>query len=232
MVKTLRSALREIAVENYFNYFTEIEEHFRKARGTGMFLLSPLDWALIETWKDSNIPLEAVLRGIDRAFEKWHAKPRKGRMVNSVAFCAQEVLAAAHDETVPEEARAKPAAEAPFSPAELATQFSQRADAVRSQFPEIAASLDELRAAAETGLALDLEQVERRLTVLEEKMFSGLVAAASEQKMLAVRRELDASLAPYRRKMSAEQIAMLEQTFLRKALLDGAGLPRLSLFHF
>ena len=44
---------------NYFNYFTEIEEHFQRARGTGLFLLSPLDWALIESWKNAEVPLEA-----------------------------------------------------------------------------------------------------------------------------------------------------------------------------
>ncbi len=55
------------AFSNYFNYFTEIEEHFQRARGTSLFLLSPLDWALIETWKNSGVPLEAVLRGIDAA---------------------------------------------------------------------------------------------------------------------------------------------------------------------
>ncbi len=51
-------------MENYFNYFTEIEERFLRRRGGGL-LLSTLDWALIETWKDAGIPLEAVLRGID-----------------------------------------------------------------------------------------------------------------------------------------------------------------------
>ena len=56
---------------NYFNYFTEVEEHFQRARGSSLFLFSPLDWALIETWKDAGVPLEAVLRGIDVAFEKW-----------------------------------------------------------------------------------------------------------------------------------------------------------------
>ena len=58
-------------VLNYFNYFTEIEEHFQRARGTSLFLLSPLDWALVESWKNAGVPLEAVLRGIDTAFEKW-----------------------------------------------------------------------------------------------------------------------------------------------------------------
>ena len=79
--------------ENYFNYFTEIEEHFQKARGTSLFLLSPLDWALIESWKNASIPLEAVLRGIDGAFEKWRARPPRARIhqVNSVAYCAQAI---------------------------------------------------------------------------------------------------------------------------------------------
>ena len=77
---------------NYFNYFTEIEEHFQRSRGTSLFLLSPLDWALIETWKNSGVPLEAVLRGIDAAFEKWRAKKSRVQMVNSLAFCAQAIL--------------------------------------------------------------------------------------------------------------------------------------------
>ena len=79
-------------IVNYFNYFTEIEEHFQRARGTSLFLLSPLDWALIESWNESGVPLEAVLRGIDAAFEKWRGRKVKTQMVNSLAFCAQAVL--------------------------------------------------------------------------------------------------------------------------------------------
>ena len=63
-------------MENYFNYFTEIEEHFQRRRGT-LLILSPLDWALMEIWKDAGIPLEAVLRGIDATFDKWDRRPRK-----------------------------------------------------------------------------------------------------------------------------------------------------------
>ena len=77
---------------NYFNYFTEIEEHFQKVRGTALFLMSPLDWALIETWKNAGVPLDAVLRGIDAAFEKWRAKKIKRQSVNSLAYCSQAVL--------------------------------------------------------------------------------------------------------------------------------------------
>src|SRR5271169_739534 len=82
---------------NYFNYFTETEEHFQKARGSGLFLLSPLDWALIEAWKNAGIPIQAVLRGIDVAFEKWRSRPARARihMVNSLAYCTQAVAAEA-----------------------------------------------------------------------------------------------------------------------------------------
>ena len=73
---------------NYFNYFTEVEEHFQKARGTSLFLMSPLDWALVETWKNAGVPLEAVLRGIDVAFEKSRTGKSRSQMVNSVAYCA------------------------------------------------------------------------------------------------------------------------------------------------
>ena len=80
---------------NYFNYFTEVEEHFQRVRGTSLFLMSPLDWALIETWKDAGVPLEAVLRGIDAAFEKWRGKKKRLQAINSVAYCTQAVMAEA-----------------------------------------------------------------------------------------------------------------------------------------
>src|SRR5690349_25024630 len=92
----VRAAHVKTAVENYFNYFTEIEEHFQRRRGTILFL-STLDWALIETWKDSGIPLEAVLRGIDVAFDKYDKRRVKHKKVNALGYCAQEVLTAAED---------------------------------------------------------------------------------------------------------------------------------------
>ncbi len=82
---------------NYFNYFTEIEERFQQRRGS-LLMLSTLDWALIETWREAGIPLEAVLRGIDTAFDKYDEKTRrvsaKVRKVNGLAWCAQSVIEA------------------------------------------------------------------------------------------------------------------------------------------
>src|SRR5882757_183481 len=84
-------------MRNYFNYFTEIEERFQQRRGS-LLMLSTLDWALIETWREAGIPLEAVLRGIDSAFDKHDEKARRAtgrlRKVNGLAWCAQSVMEA------------------------------------------------------------------------------------------------------------------------------------------
>ena len=98
-------ALRR-AVHNYFNYFTEIEERFQQRRGS-LLLLSTLDWALIETWRDAGIPLEAALRGIDAAFDKYEARQKRGRMrrINGLAWCAQAVMEAARNCAKPRQAQ-------------------------------------------------------------------------------------------------------------------------------
>ncbi len=214
---------------NYYSYFTEVEEHFQRARGTGLFLLSPLDWALIEIWKDAGVPLEAVLLGIDEAFEKWRAKRSKTQMVNSLAYCAQAVLTQAQRIAGNEPQAAKREAEAPFTLDELRA-YLQRNAAEAARFPEIAAALERLAAEAEQHYR-DLEDLERRLTALEEKMTAAARAAASEEDLLSARREFDLQLRPYRSKMTADQIAVLERQFLDRRLLESLGLPRLSLFH-
>lgn len=214
-------------VYNYFNYYTEIEEHLQRVRGTAGFRVSPLDWAMIETWKDSGVPLEAVLRGIDVAFEKWRARRIKTQMVNSLAFCAQAVLAEAARATQP---AARRQSAPPFSVDELRAYLQRNAGAVRARAPEIAASLDRLGDEIETHYD-DLEDLERRLTVLEEKMIAAARTRQSEQQLLDARRELELQLRPYRGKMTADQLSMLEKQYLERRLLEEAGLPRLSLFY-
>jgi hypothetical protein len=217
--------------DNYFNYFTEIEEHFQRARGTGLFLLSPLDWALIETWKNSDVPLEAVLRGIDAAFAKWRSRKSKVQMVNSLAFCAQAVLTEARIMAGAERPAARRDAPPPFETSELRLYLERNAAALREAgFEEIAAALARLAAETESHVA-DLEQLEQRLTVLEEKMIATARMRRSEEQLLEARQELDAQLRPYRGKMSAEQLAMLEKQYLERSLLECASLPRLSLFY-
>jgi hypothetical protein len=211
---------------NYFNYFTEIEDHFQRARGTSLFLLSPLDWALIESWNESGVPLEAVLRGIDAAFEKWRGRKVKTQMVNSLAFCAQAVLTEA--QVMAGLVQPKKEAAPPFPLEDMRRYLEGNAAAV--PYPEIAASLRRLADEAENHYQ-DLEGLEQRLTVLEEKMMALARATLSEEQMLEARQDLDRQLRPYRGKMTADQISMLEKQYLERNLLEKSRLPRLSLFY-
>jgi hypothetical protein len=212
-------------IVNYFNYFTEIEEHFQRTRGTALFLMSPLDWALVESWKNADVPLEAVLRGIDAAFEKWRTRKHKTQMVNSLAFCAQAVLTEA--QIMSGAAPGRKEAAPPFPLDELRAWLESNATAVEPRHPEIATSLRGIAA----GDLNDLESVEQRLTVLEEKMVAAARLQQSDEELLAARQELDRYLKPYRGKMTAEQLSMLEKQFLERSLLEKSKLPRLSLFY-
>jgi hypothetical protein len=231
-------------LENYFNYFTEIEEHFQRHRSSTL-LLSTLDWALIETWKDAGIPLEAVLRGIDSAFEHYAQRPARARKINGLAFCSQEVLSAAEDIKEAAVGTGKPATAAKgMDTAEIAAFLLKNADCLESaKLPEsptaspravvagTARVLRELAESLSTPLASSLEDLERRLTVLEEKLFAVLHAAAPDELLLQVRSAADRELAPYRRKMPVAQIEQLHKQFINKRLLEEHGLPRLSLFY-
>ena len=218
---------------NYYNYFTEVEEHFQLARGTSLFRLSTLDWALIDIWKDTGVPLEAVLRGIDAAFEKWRGRKSKIKMINSLTYCAQAVMTEAQimasGGTAPAAGRPAPA---PFSLDELRAFLERNARDLGAKpgFQEIAAALQRLAGEAETHYA-GLEQTEQRLTALEEKMIAIARSGQSEEDLFASRRALDAELRPYRSKMSADQLSMLQKQYLDRRLLETAGLPRLSLFY-
>ena len=232
-------------MENYFNYFTEIEEHFQRRRG-GILLLSTLDWALIETWKDAGIPLEAVLRGVDAAFERYEKRPSRSRKVNSLAYCAQEVLAAAEKMKeaavgAPRESKTK----AGFDSAEIVHFLRRNATELESaKLPsrpgilpeavagEIAGTLREMAAEIEGKSVLPkLEDLERRLTVQEEKLYAVLVAAVVDDEIVSVRTQADRELAPYRSKMPAAQVEQLQKQYVHKKLLEKYGVPRLSLFY-
>ncbi len=236
---------------NYFNYFTEIEEYFWRKRGAHL-LVSPLDWAIVETWQKAGIPVPAVLKGIDRAFESWGRSRRAagGRQLKSLAYCVDAVLDAAAEA---QEAAAGSGPEVQHSRSESAT-FSR--DEVRRYFernaarlraaaekqrpirPALATRLEDIAKRINEALplidapgALDLEDLERRLTVLEEKLTAAIASDADEETALSIRREMDRSLAPYRRKMTGEQLAQLERQYTQKRLLEFFEVPRLSLFY-
>jgi hypothetical protein len=240
---------------NYFNYFTEIEEYFWRKRGAHL-LVSPLDWAILETWQKADIPVNVVQKGIDRAFESWGRSRRAagGRQLKSLAYCVDAVLDAATEAqeaavgSGPEIKSSRANAE-PFSREELRRYFERNVKRLRAaaekqktaadtwrhnlarRFLDAAAKLEEALLVLDAPGQLDLEDLERRLTVLEEKLSAALSADADEESMLAIRREMDRSMAPYRRKMTAEQIAQLERQYMQKRLFEYFEVPRLSLFY-
>jgi hypothetical protein len=233
-------------VLNYFNYFTEIEERFQQRRGT-ILLLSTLDWALIETWREAGIPLDAVLRGIDAAFDKYETRQKKARMrrINGLAWCAQAVMVAAEElrEASAGTATAETAArESGFEPERVAAHLEtaaaalDAADVAPQACAVTALRLRELAAEARTPTpqptaALDMESLERTLSVLEEKLFAALTGAAPEDLIVKISEHADRELAPYRSRMGAVQLRQVKQQFERKQLLVHYRLPRLSLFY-
>jgi hypothetical protein len=233
---------------NYFSYFTEIEEYFCKKRGSHL-LVSPLDWAIMETWQKAGVPLESVFKGIDSAFESYGRSRRgAGKPLKSLAYCTDAVLDAAGEAQeaaagkAPSSAAVKPS---PFERDALRQYFHLNAELIRAAAKSQAArpelvtlweealrSLGSCTVALDTPGALDVEDLERRLTLLDERIHAGLLIHADEDLLLRLRREMDGALAAYRRKMKAEQLALVEKQYLQKRLLEEFRVPRLSLFYF
>ena len=236
---------------NYFSYYSEIEEYFWKKRGAHL-LVSPLDWAIMESWQKAGVPLSAVLKGIDRAFESYQRSRRgAGRPLKSLAYCTDAVLEAAEEEReaavgAAPDAKRRASAQEVLCREDLREYFRKNAAKMRESAkrmgdanPELARRVEETAGALEASSelleapgTLDLEDLERRLTVFEEKLQAALTTHADEELMVRLRRELDRQLAAYRSKLKAEQLRQVERQYLQKRLFEEFGLPRLSLYYF
>ena len=234
---------------NYFNYFTEIEDAFVRRRGKHL-MLSPMDWALIERWKELNVPLHIVLRGIEKSFDSWEAKPRK-RTVKSLLYC-QEEIEAQYAEWVesrvgatPEDAVEPPGKEEglPF-PRQVVLAHMQRG---RQALHTVAKGLNEgelaetisrvvqLLEALESDFATaavpDARQLEISLTGLERMLSDALMAAVAQEQLSAAQTEIKEQLRPYRSHMDKEAYQQTFNSLLLKRLRQDSGVPRLSLFY-
>ena len=199
---------------NYFNYFTEIERFYQSKRDS-FTLLSTLDWVLIESWKESGIPLEIVLKGIDRAFS------RAKRKINSLAYCVKAI------EEVCEEQK-ELTIEAPKLP-----DFQE--DEVLRYVRNLAAQIEKIDAGIAASIRAveinDLRTAEQTLSALEEKLIAKLKVTADDKTMIELKQAVDRELAPFRSTMTAPQLMMLDQQLWRRKLLERFGIPRLSLFY-
>ena len=211
---------------NYFNYFTEIEQFYQTKRDV-FTLLSTLDWVLIENWKEHGIPLDVVLKGIDRAF----SRPSARRRINSLAYCVKAV-----EEVIEEQKSTR--VEKPALP-EISSEethryledLAERTSAVGQVFPEFAAKIAAVADAVRGVDAKNFRDAEQVLGALEERLMAILRVAAEETALIEMKREVESELAPFRSTMTAEQLTMLEQQLSRRKLLERYNVPRLSLFY-
>jgi hypothetical protein len=235
---------------NYFSYFSEIEDTFIRRRGKHL-LLSPMDWALIESWKERGVPLHVALRAIDHAFDSYEAKKRK-RSVKTLLYCQEEVEAqyaewiesrvGSHEES-PEESgedaktpfpRAVVLAHLVRSRAELIKLAAGRRQTNADEFCEAltraAALLEELENDYAAAAQPDARRLEDSLTGVERMLDETIRKTVSDDDLKSISSEIDEQLKPYKRHMDKTTYAETNQNLLRKRLRELFGVTRLSLF--
>jgi hypothetical protein len=234
---------------NYFNYFTEIEDAFVRRRGKHLFL-SPMDWALMETWKQQGIPLHIVLRGVEKSFDSFESRPRK-RTVKSLLYCQEEVEAQ-YAEWIEARVGSAPGSEeqetdkTPFSFAAISEHLSrnrasltqlanlrkqQGEDDLSEALARAAALLAEIESDFTTGGTLDTRRLEDSLTGLERMLNDAMLSVVSTSALAELKSVIKDQLKPYRSQMEA---VVYQQTFdnlLLKRLREQFAVPRLSLFY-
>ena len=171
---------------NYFNYFTEIEDRFQRRRGS-LLMLSTLDWALIETWRDAGVPLEVVLRGIDDAFDKHDAKLRlnargRSRKINGLAWAAQSVMRAA-------EQAVDAATGARMEPAAAAKESGFEQERVMAYLLDNAMMIEQ--AQVEPGVVARLRELAAQVRTAEAPGLEGVGQGADRARRAAPSRRVD-----------------------------------------
>ena len=231
---------------NYFNYFTEIEDAFVRRRGKHLFL-SPMDWALMETWKQQGIPLHIVLRGVEKSFDSYEARPRK-RSVKSLLYCQEEVEAqyaewveaqvgSSNASTEPESDKT------PFSFAAISEHLQRSRNALaelaqsRKQKDDLSealtraiALLADIEKDFASGATLDTRKLEDSLTGLERMLNDSMLSVAGSSTLDEFKNGVKDQLKPYRSQMDAAAYKQTFDNLLLKRLREEFAVPRLSLF--
>lgn len=236
---------------NYFNYFTEIEDEFVRRRGKHM-LVSPLDWSLIETWRQRGIPLRIALRGITQSFDTYDQQSNKlGRKVNSLLYCQpaveeayQQFLTSQVGSQEEETAAAEADEEAGFSMQALRDAISEwrlalqrtrdkhGSSPVFSEALERAAQrLDEISHEVKKPDHRYLEQLDSELTLIEKLLLEAAAEAAGEERIASLMDEAGKELKSYKSKMEKEVFEQTLRNRVSQKLRTEYGLPRLSLFN-
>ena len=236
---------------NYFSYFSEIEDTFIRRRGKHL-MLSPIDWALIESWKERGVPLHVALRGVEHAFDSHDSKKRK-RSVKSLLYCQEEVEAqyaewlesrVGSHEPKPDDAAGLSPDASPFSREVVVAHLARSLDSL-TELREERERQDELSEALERAIALlseirddyvsaaqpDTRKLEDSLTGLDRLLDSGINAAVPAAQLQSLVEAVAAQIKPYKRHMDKAAYQQTRDNLLRRRLREHFGVPRLSLFY-
>ena len=244
---------------NYFNYFTEIEEEFVRRRGKPL-LISPMDWALIETWKTAGIPLHIVLRAINQAFDAYDARAQKHRKVNSLFYCQQQVdstfadyrvaqVGGSSELTQPSDEEATPGErsdKAEAFPKDILFEFLARCDeqlldaagrissaerlAVKTAIERARARLADITNDVRGSSRVDAEALERDLDSLDRMILDAARASCGESELKELQAEARSYLRGYKKKMDKAIYEQTVQNFISRRLREKNNIPRMSLF--
>ncbi len=233
---------------NYYNYFTEIEEHFVRKRGKHL-LVSPVDWNLIAIWRDAGIPLQVALRGIDIAmdgfFARQHRSPSK---VNTLCYCHDSVM---EEFTRHQESRVgeSPGEESPKTEgdesgrSEILNSIFQRINEIKTlsakqYFCENAggihralARLEEIMQNLETGTRIDSEALERDLGIVDEVLMEQLRLATSAEQTAEWEKEAKSELKIYKKRLPKETFGRIHRNFINSRIRRHFQIGELSIFH-
>ena len=225
---------------NYYNYFTEREEHFVRKRGKHL-LLSPLDWNLIAAWRDAGVPLSVAIRGIDIAVDKFYARGDKSRSkLNTLCYCHDSVMAeyASHIESHVGESPAESSAQDDLDPAEITGYLSRIMDEIRvfsekhnrqEGIARVLARLDEILHNIETADHIDSETLERDLAIVDDLLVAELKSAVAGEQMDELEKEARKDLKVYKKRLPKETYEKIRDNFLREKLHRLFGIGELSI---
>ncbi len=224
-------------MDNYFNYFTEVEEYFVRKRGKNL-LVSPMDWGLIELWRDSGIPLHIVLRGIERSFES--AQSRQKRSPKTLFYCHPAILEAfdeynqamigASTESQEEETTSQ----GDPSQVEAVLNFLQELESALKAHPhELSQRSSErvtaLRSEVSSAQSVDFRELDRDLAQMGVALSESLQKEMGPEKAKELQSEVKKEMKIYRKRLSKEMYQRLEKNYLDRKILALHGLPEFSL---
>lgn len=227
-------------------YFQSIEEEFVRRRGAAM-LLSPRDWTLIAEWKASGIPLRVVLQSIRNVFEAFERRGPKGRRINSLSYCRQEVsILNEIDVTVHAVEAGRPAGsprDAAGSAAvvrhlgrlqrivraAMAAASAARHDPLVSVLARVASDLKRLRKEIRTG-GFDPRGLEEELRRLDDDLLAGARAALPPEDLRRLAAEAEAGVGPALGRMTPQARDRTMRAHLARLIREACVLPRLTLF--